>query len=82
MRAGATSTKTCLSDEGYVLHSAISYGEARGWLQREEIALAIVDLHLISSAAPQDNRDGFWLLARGASAPHPDHRRQRAGRAR
>lgn len=51
-----------LSDEGYVLHSAISYGEARGWLQREEIALAIVDLHLISSAAPQDNRDGFWLL--------------------
>lgn len=51
-----------LSDEGYVLHSAISYGEARGWLQREEIVLAIVDLHLISSAAPQDNRDGFWLL--------------------
>ncbi len=51
-----------LSDEGYLLHSAISYGEARGWLQREEIALAIVDLHLISSAAPQDNRDGFWLL--------------------
>ena len=37
-----------LSDEGYALHSAISYGEARGWLQREEIALAIVDLHLIS----------------------------------
>jgi RNA polymerase sigma factor (sigma-70 family) len=51
-----------LSDEGYVLHSAISYGEARGWLQREEIALAIVDLHLISSAAPRDNRDGFWML--------------------
>ena len=51
-----------LSDEGYVLHSAISYGEARGWLQREEIALAIVDLHLISSAAPEDNRDGFWML--------------------
>ncbi len=51
-----------LSEEGYTLHSAISYGEARGWLQREEIALAIVDLHLISSAAPQDNRDGFWFL--------------------
>ena len=51
-----------LSAAGYVLHSAISYGEARGWLQREEIALAIVDLHLISSAAPADNRDGFWLL--------------------
>jgi RNA polymerase sigma factor (sigma-70 family) len=51
-----------LADEGYVLHGAISYGEARGWLQREEIALAVVDLHLISSAAPQDNRDGFWML--------------------
>lgn len=51
-----------LSEEGYVLHSAISYGEARGWLQREEITLAIVDLHLISSADPQDNRDGFWFL--------------------
>ena len=51
-----------LSEEGSALHSAISYGEARGWLQREEIALAIVDLHLISSAAPQDNRDGFWFL--------------------
>ncbi len=50
-----------LSDEGYVLHNAISYGEARGWLQREDIALAIVDLQLISSAAPQDNRDGFWM---------------------
>ncbi len=51
-----------LSEEGYLLHSAISYGEARGWLQREEMTLAIVDLHLISSAAPQDNRDGFWFL--------------------
>ena len=45
-----------------MLHGAISYGEARGWLQREEIALAIVDLHLISSAKPDDNRDGFWML--------------------
>jgi RNA polymerase sigma factor (sigma-70 family) len=51
-----------LADEGYVLHSAISYGEARGWLQREDIALAVVDLHLISSAKPDDNRDGFWML--------------------
>ncbi len=58
-----------LAEEGYVLHSAISYGEARGWLQREDIALAIVDLHLISSAAPQDNRDGFWFL-RAAQQRH------------
>jgi DNA-binding NarL/FixJ family response regulator len=51
-----------LEDAGYALHTAASYAEARGWLQRMEFALAIVDLHLISSAAPQDNRDGFWLL--------------------
>jgi two-component system nitrate/nitrite response regulator NarL len=51
-----------LAEAGYVLHTAISYGEARGWLQRTELALAIVDLHLISSAAPEDNRDGFWFL--------------------
>jgi DNA-binding NarL/FixJ family response regulator len=51
-----------LSDAGYALQTAISYGEARGWLQRLEFALAIVDLRLISSAAPQDNRDGFWFL--------------------
>ncbi len=30
--------------------------------ETKSYALAIVDLHLISSAAPQDNRDGFWLL--------------------
>ena len=51
-----------LEDAGYSLHTAASYAEARGWLQRMEFALAIVDLHLVSSAAPQDNRDGFWLL--------------------
>ena len=51
-----------LADAGYTLHSATSYAEARGWLQRMDFALAIVDLHLISSSAPQENRDGFWLL--------------------
>ena len=51
-----------LSDSGHTLHQAASYAEARGWLQRGNFALAIVDLQLASSAAPQDNRDGFWLL--------------------
>ncbi|HEY4687890.1 MAG TPA: LuxR C-terminal-related transcriptional regulator [Anaerolineae bacterium] len=51
-----------LTDAGYVPHFAVSYAEARGHLQRAEFALAIVDLHLISSADPQDNRDGFWFL--------------------
>ena len=31
-------------------------------LARRGFALAVVDLHLISSADPQENRDGFWLL--------------------
>lgn len=51
-----------LSDAGYVLVDAPSYAEARGWLQRGDFAVAIVDLHLLSSAAPDDNRDGFWFL--------------------
>jgi DNA-binding NarL/FixJ family response regulator len=51
-----------LSEVGYAPHCAVSYGEARGWLQRADFALAIVDLHLVSSTAPHDNRDGFWLL--------------------
>ncbi len=51
-----------LAEAGYRLQVAVSYGEARGWLGRDDFALAVVDLHLISSADPQDNRDGFWLL--------------------
>jgi DNA-binding NarL/FixJ family response regulator len=51
-----------LADSGYRLEYAVSYGEARGQLQRTPFAFAIVDLHLISSADPLENRDGFWLL--------------------
>ncbi len=51
-----------LGEAGYVLHTSVSYAEARGWLQRSELALAIVDLHLVSSSDPHDNRDGFWFL--------------------
>ena len=46
----------------FELHSAVSYGEARGLLQRSRFQAAIVDLHLISSADPEENRDGFALL--------------------
>lgn len=46
----------------YACHYAVSYGEARGLLQRHIFALAIVDLHLASPAAREENRDGFWLL--------------------
>jgi DNA-binding NarL/FixJ family response regulator len=51
-----------LADEGYAPYFAVSYGEARGWLQRVELAAALVDLNLASSAAPEGNRDGFYLL--------------------
>jgi len=51
-----------LAEAGYQRQCAASYGEARGWLQRANYVLAVVDLHLASSTAPQDNRDGFWLL--------------------
>ncbi len=58
-----------LDDTGYTLHMAASYAEARSWLQRDELALAIVDLHLLSSFAPDDNLDGFRFL-RAASQRH------------
>ena len=51
-----------LSDAGCAAYFAVSYGEGRGWLQRMDFELAIVDLNLASSAAPQGNRDGFHLL--------------------
>jgi DNA-binding NarL/FixJ family response regulator len=51
-----------LGDAGYAPYFAVSYGEARGWLQRVDFALALVDLNLASSAAPEGNRDGFYLL--------------------
>jgi DNA-binding NarL/FixJ family response regulator len=51
-----------LGESGYTLHFAVSYGEARGLLQRTHFQAAIVDLHLVSSADPEENRDGFSLL--------------------
>jgi DNA-binding NarL/FixJ family response regulator len=51
-----------LGGPGFELQFAVSYGEARGLLQRSRFQAAIVDLHLISSADPEENRDGFALL--------------------
>jgi DNA-binding NarL/FixJ family response regulator len=51
-----------LADSGLTFDCAVSYGEARGRLQRVDYDLAIVDLNLASSAAPEGNRDGFFLL--------------------
>lgn len=41
---------------------AVSYGEARGLLQRSRYDAAVVDLRLASSLAPDQNRDGFHIL--------------------
>ncbi|MDQ7030164.1 MAG: DNA-binding response regulator [Ardenticatenia bacterium] len=49
-------------DLGCAMQVAVSYGEARGWLEHETYHLVVVDLMLISSRAPLDNRDGFHLL--------------------
>jgi DNA-binding NarL/FixJ family response regulator len=51
-----------LGQSGFELQFAVSYGEARGLLQRTRFQAAIVDLHLISSSDPEENRDGFALL--------------------
>ncbi len=51
-----------LTASTYALHFASSYAEARGLLQRGAFALAIIDLHLASSEARQENRDGYRLL--------------------
>jgi DNA-binding NarL/FixJ family response regulator len=60
-----------LGEPGFELQFAVSYGEARGLLQRIRFQAAIVDLHLISSSDPEENRDGFALLrvAAGRNLP-------------
>jgi DNA-binding NarL/FixJ family response regulator len=60
-----------LGESGYELQFAVSYGEARGLLQRSRYEAAVVDLHLISSADPEENRDGFALLRVAGSRSLP-----------
>lgn len=50
------------SDVGHRVILATSYGEGRACLQNQEVDLALVDLHLISSSPREDNRDGLRLL--------------------
>ncbi len=51
-----------LEERGAKMALAVSYGEARGLLQRHAFDVAIVDLRLASSTSPNENRDGFYLL--------------------
>jgi DNA-binding NarL/FixJ family response regulator len=51
-----------LTEAGFLVRACRSYGEALGYLRREEFALAIVDLSLANSINPDDNADGLRLL--------------------
>jgi DNA-binding NarL/FixJ family response regulator len=52
-----------LVEAGYLPHPCSSFGEARGYLRREKYDLAVVDLSLKGSIAPDANLDGYQLLA-------------------
>ncbi len=52
-----------LAESGIATQSSNSFGEALGYLRREKFLLAVVDLSLASSIAPESNRDGYRVLA-------------------
>ncbi len=60
-----------LREAGYVVRASLSFGEALGRLRRDRFDLAVVDLALASSTAPESNRDGLQVLreARVAGIP-------------
>ncbi len=51
-----------LGEAGYAVRTSLSFGEALGYLRRERFDLAVADLALASSTAPEGNRDGFQVL--------------------
>ncbi len=60
-----------VTQAGFTPRLCRSFGEALGRLRRERYALAVVDLALASSLFPQDNRDGYRLLANTHAAGIP-----------
>lgn len=60
-----------LTEGGYQVRACRSYGEALGYLRREKHILAVVDLSLASSIAPDENRDGYQVLASAQSGGIP-----------
>ncbi len=51
-----------LTEAGYQPRLCSGFGEARGYLRREKYELAVVDLSLTGSIAPETNMDGYQLL--------------------
>lgn len=60
-----------LAEMGFGVDLGRSYGEALGYLRRATYALAVVDLTLASSLAPDDNADGLRLLGATRKAGVP-----------
>lgn len=60
-----------LGEAGFAVDAGRSYGEALGLLRRSSYVLAVVDLALASSLAPDDNTDGLRLLAATKKAGIP-----------
>lgn len=60
-----------LADAGAQVRACVSFGEALGFLRRDAYALAVVDLTLASSLAPDANRDGYQVLAHVHAAGIP-----------
>lgn len=60
-----------LTDLGFGVDLCRSYGEALGYLRRSSYAVAVVDLTLASSLAPDDNTDGLRLLSAARRAEVP-----------
>jgi DNA-binding NarL/FixJ family response regulator len=60
-----------LVEMGFGVDLGRSYGEALGYLRRSTYALAVVDLTLASSLAPDDNADGLRLLGATRKAGVP-----------
>ena len=60
-----------MQEAGYGVRLCSSLVEALGQLNRETFQLAVVDLSLSSSLAPESNRDGYRLLAAAHEAKLP-----------
>ncbi len=60
-----------LGEAGFAVDVCRSYGEALGYLRRATYALAVVDLTLASTLAPDDNTDGLRLLGATKKAGIP-----------
>lgn len=60
-----------LVEAGYQANLCRSFGEAWGYLRRETYELAVVDLSLTGSVAPDANMDGYKLLTSTQAAGVP-----------